>query len=153
VADQAGAERPRLRIALPAGPGHRILFAHIRRDWRLIGVDAVAVEPGKEADLRLIDEVAPAEIAPWYLRHFMCGTSAVCDAAADQLLEAARATLNPAERQALLQQADRLLVAASPFLAIGQPVRWSLRSERLNGLRPNAYARHPVTELIRQEER
>jgi peptide/nickel transport system substrate-binding protein len=153
VADLSDVGRPRMRVALPPGPGHRILFAHIRRDWRLIGVEAIAVEPGKEADLRLIDEVAPAEIVPWYLRHFMCGTSAVCDAAADELLEAARVTLNPAERQALLQQADRLLVAAAPFLPIGQPVRWSLRNERLNGLRANAYARHPVTELIRQEER
>ena len=153
VADLTDVERPRLRIALPAGPGHRILFAHIRRDWRLIGVEAVAVAPNQEAELRLIDEVAPAELAPWYLRHFMCGASAICDEAADQLLEGARITLNPAERQALLQQADRLLVAAAPFLPIGQPIRWSLRSERLNGLRPNAYARHPATELIRQEER
>lgn len=153
VAELVDVERPRLRIALSQQPGYRILFAHIRRDWRLVGVDAVAVAPNQEADLRLIDEVAPAELAPWYLRHFLCGVSAVCDDAADQLLEGARVTLNPAERQALLQQADRLLVAAAPFLPIGQPVRWSLRSERLNGLRPNTYARHPATELIRQEER
>jgi len=152
VAGAADVERPRLRVTLPAGPGHRILFAHLRRDWRIIGVDAVAVPPGQEADLRLADMVAPAELAPWYLRQFMCGVSAVCDENADQLLEAARNTGNPAERLALLAQADRLLVAAAPFIAIGQPVRWSLRSERLNRFRPNPYARHPVTELIEQQE-
>jgi peptide/nickel transport system substrate-binding protein len=90
---------------------------------------------------------------PWYLRQFQCGLTAICDAAADELVEAARNTLNPAERQALLIQADRLLVAAAPFLPIGQPVRWSVRSERLNGFRPNVYARHAATELIRLEDR
>jgi peptide/nickel transport system substrate-binding protein len=137
---------------VPATPGHRILFAHLRRDWRIIGVDAVAVAPGQEADLRFVDLLAPAELAPWYLRHFMCGASAVCDEGADQLLEAARISGNREERQALLAQADRLLVAAAPFIPIGQPVRWSLRGERLNRFRPNAYARHPVTELIQQQE-
>jgi peptide/nickel transport system substrate-binding protein len=153
VAELADVERPRLRVALSRSPGHRILFAHLRRDWRTIGVEAVAVAPDQEAELRLIDEVAPADLVPWYLRHFQCGSTAVCDAAADQLVEAARNTLNPAERQALLAQADRLLVAAAPFLPIGQPVRWSVRSERLNGFRPNVYARHPATELIQLEDR
>jgi peptide/nickel transport system substrate-binding protein len=153
VDDQEGVERPRVRVAISNSAGHRILFAHLRRDWRTIGVEAVAVAPGQESELRLIDEVAPADLVPWYLRHFMCGASVVCDAAADQLLEAARNTADPAERQALLAQADRLLVAAAPFLPIGQPVRWSLRNERLNGFRPNVYARHAATELIRQEDR
>jgi peptide/nickel transport system substrate-binding protein len=153
VAGKANAERPRVRVALPRSAGHRILFAHLRRDWRTIGVEAVAVALDQEAELRLIDEVAPADLAPWYLRHFMCGVSAVCDAGVDQLLEAARNTGDPAERQALLIQADRQLVAAAPFLPIGQPVRWYLRSERLNGFRPNVYARHAATELIRLEDR
>jgi peptide/nickel transport system substrate-binding protein len=83
----------------------------------------------------------------------MCGVSVVCDGAADELMEAARNTANRAERQALLIQADRLLVAAAPFLPIGQPIRWSLRAERLNGFRANVYARHAATELIRQEGR
>jgi peptide/nickel transport system substrate-binding protein len=153
VAGQPGVDRPRVRVAMPTSAGHRILFAHLRRDWRTIGVDAVAVPADQEAELRLIDQVAPADLAPWYLRPFMCGVSAVCDGAADQLIEAARNTANPAERQALLIQADRLLVAAAPFLPIGQPIRWSLRAERLNGFRANVYARHAATELIRQEGR
>jgi peptide/nickel transport system substrate-binding protein len=154
VAGQAkDGERPRVRVALPTSPGHRILFAHLRRDWRTIGLDAVAVAPEEQADLRLIDGVAPAELAPWYLRHFLCGVSAVCVEEADQLMEAARNSLDPAERQAFLSAADRLLVAAAPFLPIGQPIRWSVRSERLNGFRPNVYACHAATELIRLQER
>jgi oligopeptide transport system substrate-binding protein len=148
----ADGEPLRLRVAMPRDLGYRVIFAHLRRDWRAIGVEAVAVVPGAEADLRLIDRVAPADLAPWYLRHFLCSASAVCDAGADQLIEAARQTPNAAERQGLLAQADRALVAIAPFIPIGQPVRWSLRSERLNGFRANPFARHSLIELIEQED-
>jgi len=150
VADIADVERPRVRVAMPPGPGYRILFAHLRRDWRAIGVEAVAVAPGTGADLRLIDEVAPADLPSWYLLHFVCGASAVCDPVIDQLLESARSAVAPTERQALLAEADRRLVAGAAFIPIGQPVRWSLRSQRLNGFRANPFALHAPIELIEQ---
>ena len=97
-----GLEAPlRLRVAMPDGPGYRLVFAHLRRDWRMIGVEAERVAPGAPADLRLIDQVAPANLASWYLRHFTCDASAVCDAAADQALlrRAARARARPTARR------------------------------------------------------
>lgn len=151
VADLTDVERPRIRIAMPPGPGYRIVFAHIRRDWRHIGVEAVAVGAADEAELRLIDEVAPADLAPWYLRRFLCDASRVCDPGADLFIEAARVVSTPAERQSLLAQADRMLNGVTAFIPIGSPVRWSLRSPRLNGLRPNVFARHALTELIEGE--
>ncbi len=152
VAEYAGAERPALRVALPPGPGYRILFAHLRRDWRAIGVEAEAVTPDAEADLRLIDEVAPADLVPWYLRQFVCGVSPVCSEEADRLMEDARNTQVPAERQALLGQADRLLVGTSAFIPIGQPVRWSLRAPRLDRFRANVFGRHAPTELMGEDD-
>lgn len=151
VADIADVERPRLRIAMPEGPGYRIIFAHIRRDWRHIGVEAVAVGWGEEAELRLIDEVAPADLVPWFLRHFLCEASRICDQGADLFIEAARIAPNPADRQSLLAQADRTLNGITAFIPLGSPVRWSLRSPRLNGLRANVFARHALTELIEAE--
>lgn len=148
VSDLTQGQPLRLRIAVPDGPGYRIVFAHIRRDWRLIGVEAVRVSPGDQAELRMIDLVAPAELASWYLRPFICGQSAVCDTGASEALEAARQTLNPGERQALLAQADRALTDIAAFVPIAAPVRWSLRSGRLNAFRVNAFARHNPTELI-----
>lgn len=148
VADIADVERPRIRVAMPPGPGYRILFAHLRRDWRAIGVDAVAVAQAAAADLRLIDQVAPADLPSWYLLHFVCGSSAVCDPVVDQLLETARTARVASERQALLAEADRMLVAGAAFIPIGQPIRWSLRSQRLNGFRTNPFALHAPTELI-----
>lgn len=148
VAEHARAGRVRLRVFVPDGPGNRILFAHLRRDWRMIGVDAERVTRPEQAQLRLIDEVAPADLVPWYLRRFACGTSPVCSQEADELLEAARNTRDAAERQALLMQADRLLVGAGAFVSIGQPVRWSLRAPRLVQFRANVFARHSPIELI-----
>src|SRR3954470_7595502 len=80
-----------LRVAMPDAPGNALLFAYLRRDWRLIGIEAVRVPVGAPADLLLIDEIAPTNVASWYLRHFTCDASAICDAEADKALVAARA--------------------------------------------------------------
>lgn len=138
----------RIRIAMPDGPGYRLVLAHVRRDWRAIGVEAIAVPTNEEADLRFIDKVAPATLATWYLRQFSCEQNPVCDPDADKLLLDARITLNARERSALLSQADRRLSDAGFFIALGSPVRWSLVSQRLTGFRPNIFARHPLDALL-----
>lgn len=141
----------RLRVAMPEGPGYRLVLAHLRRDWRLVGVEIEPVEADDErADLGLVDDVAPARIASWYLRHFTCDASAVCDPEADTLMNAARHTMSGAERRALLGQAAQRLTAATPFIALTAPVRWSLSTPRLTGFRANPFARHTPSELIAQ---
>lgn len=138
----------RLRVAMPVGPGYRLIFAHLRRDWRLIGVDAERVAAGQPADLIFIDEVAPANLASWYLRHFACEASGICDPAADEALQAARLAPTAAERQAQFALADRILSRATPFIPLTAPVRWSIVPERLDGYRPNRFARHPAVNLF-----
>ena len=148
-----GLEAPlRLRVAMPEGPGYRLVFAFLRHDWRLIGVDAVRVRPGQAADLNFIDEVAPANLASWYLRHFTCDASAICDPAADAALLAARLAPRPADRQAQFATADRILTGLTPFIPLTQPVRWSLVPRRLTGFRPNPFARHPAVNLIAERD-
>ncbi len=142
----------RLRVAMPDRPGYRILFAHLRRDWRLIGVEVERVAANAPAELRVIDEVAPAQLATWYLRSFMCHASPVCDEEVTPVLEAARNTADPAERRALLIQADQTLTNATVFIPIANPVRWSLRTQRLTGFRTNMFARHPPFELIQSRD-
>jgi len=141
----------RLRVAMPEGPGYRIVFAHLRRDWRLVGIEAERVGAEAPADLRLIDAIAPAMLASWYLRHFTCDTDNACDPAADQALEAARVAGSQAERQGQLAVADRILTAQTVFIPLISPVRWSLVSPRLTGFRPNLFARHPAGTLIAEE--
>ncbi|MBX3562393.1 MAG: ABC transporter substrate-binding protein [Sphingomonas sp.] len=142
---------PMMRIAMPDAPGYRLLFAHLRRDWRRIGVDAVRVAPDAAADLRLVDMVAPANLGAWYLRQFSCEAGPVCDPRADEALARARAAATAEERRAALVEADRALAAITPYIALGSPVRWSLVSRRLTGFRPNQFARHPASELIAEE--
>ena len=140
-----------LRVAMPDAPGDTLLFAYLRRDWRAIGVEAERVPAGAPADLLLIDQVAPTNVASWYLRHFTCDASAICDTEADKVLDAARAAPNAAERQAQLAAADRILTGLVPFIPLTAPVRWSLVSPRLAGFRPNPFAQHPAVALIAEE--
>ncbi|MFL6800879.1 MAG: peptide ABC transporter substrate-binding protein, partial [Sphingomicrobium sp.] len=87
----------------------------------------------------------------WFLRQFRCQVVAVCDAEADQLLDAARDTLIPAQRGALLAQAAARIDAAQLFLPIAAPVRWSLVSSRIQGFAGNRYARHTLTDLDQKQ--
>ena len=141
----------RLRVAMPDGPGYRILFAYLRRDWRAVGVEAVRVPANAPAaELRLIDEVAPAVLATWYLRHFSCDAARICDVEADRALAEARTTRTLGERRLHLARADQILGNLAPFIPLGGPVRWSLVGQRLTGFRPNPFARHVAGELIEQ---
>jgi len=138
---------PVLRVAMPPGPGARLLFASVARDWQGLGVQAVAVAPEDEADLRLIDEVAPADVASFYLRAFACDRQVICTDVTDRLLVEARDADSLAERQVLLIQADALMADDTPFIAFGQPVRWSLVAPGLDLYRDSPRAIHPLNEL------
>ncbi len=96
IGAMAGEAPVRLRVAVPDAPGYKLVFAHLRRDWRLIGVTAEAVPLTAAADLRLVDAVAAANLATWYLRRFSCGASIVCSPEADRMLEGARNAQRPA---------------------------------------------------------
>jgi peptide/nickel transport system substrate-binding protein len=143
------ADRP-IRVLVPSGPGYRLVFAHLRRDWRAIGITAEAVQRESQADLRFVDAVAPATLPSWYLRRFVCGASAICSPEADAALAAARVARSPAERQSLLADADRMLTDLAPFIPIAAPVRWSLVSPRLTGFQTNAFGRHFIGGLVEE---
>ena len=142
----------RIRVAMPDGPGYRLMFAHLRRDWRAIGVTAERVAETADAELRLIDAVAPANLSTWYMRRFECGANALCSAEADAELAAARTARDPAERQRRLTAADRLLMELTPFIPLTAPVRWSLVSPRLTGFQVNPFGRHFAGRLVAEPQ-
>jgi peptide/nickel transport system substrate-binding protein len=133
---------------MPEGPGYRLVFAHLRRDWRAIGVTAERVAENADADLRLIDAVAPANLPTWYLRRFECTASPVCSEEADGELAAARTAPTPGERRQRLAAADRLLAELTPFIPLAAPVRWSLVAPRLTGFQTNPFGRHFAGQLV-----
>ena len=141
------AERPLLRIALPEGPGAQTLLNRLSADWGLLGIKLERVAGGQPADLRLIDSVAPSTSPAWFLRQFRCASAAICDEAADELLDAARAAPVAAQRGAFFAEAARLMDEAQLFLPIAAPVRWSLVSGRIEGFAGNRFGRHTLTSL------
>jgi peptide/nickel transport system substrate-binding protein len=142
-----GSEKPTIRVLLPDGPGSDLLFNRLASDWALLGITVERARSLGSADLRLVDAVAPSTSPAWFLRQFRCGSAPVCDSAADELLDAARATLIPAQRGALLAQAAARIDQAQLFLPLAAPIRWSLVSNRIEGFAGNRYARHTLTDL------
>nr|WP_245842744.1 ABC transporter substrate-binding protein [Sphingomonas laterariae] len=140
-------EPAKVRVALPKGPGARILFTLLQLDWRQIGVEAEAVAAGADADLRLIDLVAPADTGSWYLREFTCDRSAACSEEADQLLDRARGAPTLLERNLVLAEADQRLTRITAFIPIAMPMRWSLVAPSLTAFKDNARGAHPLNHL------
>jgi oligopeptide transport system substrate-binding protein len=136
-----------VRVLLPDGPGADMLLQLLTRDWGALGMTAERAHSIAAADFALVDEVAPSSSPAWYVRRFRCEIAPVCDAGADQLMEAAREAQIPAQRYALLTQAAALIDDEQLFLPIAAPVRWSLVSNRIVNFAGNRYARHSLTDL------
>ena len=150
VADLGGdaGAPPRLRIALPDGPGAAILFAVLRRDLAAIGVTAQRVPLGAAADLRLIDEVAPSNDPGWYLRRVGCGRGLSCDPSGTELIDAFMTATDTEGRSTAFAAADERLTRHGGFIALGQPLRWSLVSGGNPAFRPNPRGWHSITRLL-----
>jgi peptide/nickel transport system substrate-binding protein len=142
-----GAEKATLRIFLPEGPGSDILFNRLVLDWGGIGINVERAKTVAASDLKLIDAVAPSNSPAWFLRQFRCEFVPVCDKDIDPLLDAARDTLVPAQRYALLTQAAAKMDEAQLFIPLAAPVRWSLVSSRIQGFAGNRFALHTLTDL------
>ncbi len=146
-------DRPRLRVALPEGPGGDLLFARLAADWQGIGITIERAALGSAADLKWIDAVAPSTSPAWFLRQFRCTAIPICAEEADILLDSARAAPDAAQRGALLGQAAGMIDQASLFIAIAAPVRWSLVGERATGYQDNRFTRHSLADLMRRSPR
>lgn len=109
-----------IRVAMPRGPGARLLFALAAQDWAKVGIRAEMVGPeARNPDLAMVDQVAP----PGTLAILACALSAGCD------------------------PADRLALINPPFIPMAAPVRWSLVAPGLDLFTENALAAHPLNQL------
>jgi oligopeptide transport system substrate-binding protein len=136
-----------VRVAMPEGPGARLLFAKLAADWRAIGIRAVRVGLNEKADLRLIDEVAPFSSAVWYLRRLSCIQGALCSEEADRAGREALGSPDLASRSAAIAKADAALTVSQIYIPLALPLRWSLVSPELTGWKPNAFSNHPLRHL------
>jgi peptide/nickel transport system substrate-binding protein len=148
-----GIEIPTIRIALPDGPGSKVILGRLAADWGALGIKVEAAAPGQPADLKLIDAVAPSNSPAWFLRQFRCAQTPVCDPKIDELLEGARNTPVPAQRYALLSEAAQQIDEQQLFIPLAAPIRWSLVSAQMQGFATNRFARHTLTDLGQRPDR
>jgi oligopeptide transport system substrate-binding protein len=142
----ADLDSPVVRIALPEGPGSEILLDRLSQDWGAIGLKVERAESGR-ADFRLVDKVAPASSASWFLRQFRCEVARLCNEQVDTILEGAQTTPILAQRSALLAEASKQIDELQLFIPIAAPIRWSLVSSRISGFAGNPFAIHTLTGL------
>jgi oligopeptide transport system substrate-binding protein len=138
---------PTIRIAMPDGPGARIMHALIAADLAVVGITARRVPLSASADLRLIDEVAPGSDPAWVLRRLDCGRGLLCDADAASQIAVIDGTTTAQARVSAIQSAEEAIIRFSGFIPIATPLRWSLTSDRTQSLRGNPRARHSLIRL------
>ncbi len=132
-----------LRIALPDGPGATLLYAQVAASLIAVGITPRRVAADAEAELALIDAVAPYDSARWYL----ATACVVCGETAQAAIDAAREAPTLAERAQRIAAADAAMNADVAFIPLARPLRWSLVSARLQQWQPNTRAWHPLNRL------
>lgn len=137
-----------LRIALPPGPGSNLLYGVITSDFARIGVPTVRVKPDADADLSLIDEVAPYDSALWYIGRISCAYDISCSAQATDRFREAQQAQNVNEMFRKISEAEALMLAHGGYIPLAAPIRWSLVSRRLQGFQPSPRGRHPLNHLL-----
>lgn len=139
---------PRLRIALPTGPGATLLWRRLAASLDAIGIIAERVSWHADSDLRLVDRVAPYDSG----RFFLATACQPCGKAAQILVDAAREAPTLNERALRIADADRALADDTAFIPLATPLRWSLVAMRLTAWTGNPRAWHPLNRL-RNERR
>ncbi|MBV1918549.1 MAG: ABC transporter substrate-binding protein [Sphingomonadaceae bacterium] len=138
----------RLSVWLPQGPGSDMLITRLAENFGAIGVAIERAEPDQTGDLTLIDEVARYPSATWFLNRFNCKVrKGGCDRKADAKLAQARKVSDPAERAALIAEAEILLSDANVFIPFGSPIRWALVRGDVRGFSTNRWGWHPLMSM------
>jgi peptide/nickel transport system substrate-binding protein len=132
-----------LRIALPEGPGATLLWSAVARSFLSGGLSVRRVGLDDDADLRLIDTVAPYDSGRW----FLVTACRYCSTDAQAAIEAARDAPDLASRSRAIAAADTALTADYAYIPIAQPFRWAIVTARLNGWQGNSRAWHPLNHL------
>ncbi|MFT4056585.1 MAG: ABC transporter substrate-binding protein [Novosphingobium sp.] len=147
-APQPAVHRVRLTLRLPEGAGSTVLFNRLAADFAAIGVGLDRAKDADDADLALVDDVARYPRAAWYLNRLSCHAGpGLCSQEADARVAEAAVAATPAERAALLTEAEAELTGANVFIPFGTPIRWSLVRGSVDGFSVNPWGWHPLMPL------
>ena len=137
-----------LTIALPDAAGADILFKRIQSDLRRVGLNARKVRINQDADVRLMDEIAPYDSAQWFLMQFTCAKTSVCLNDADSKIAEADAATNLQIKARLYAKVEEMLVEHYNFIPIAVPIRWSIAKQGQRGFAVNSRGWHPLNPLV-----
>mgnify|MGYP001061234899 CR=1 FL=1 len=143
-----GGKAAELSVEMPEGPGSDLLFSALFADMAKIGVTLRRAKPGEAASLVMIDRVARYANAQWFLNQFRCGLQrAVCSSEADRLVDEAMTVAGPAERAAVLAEAEAELTQANAYIPFGPPIRFALVRAGVTGYADNQWVFHTLPAL------
>ena len=145
---QENDDTPVLRIAMPEGPGSRLLFDRLQRDLAAIGLESRQVAIDQQADLKLIDEVARYRQPAWFLDQLACSVRRLCDENGDVLLAQARRAVDPQVRASKMAEAELSMTNANIFIPLGMPVRFSLVRGNIPGFAITADGWHALPDMV-----
>ncbi|MEH6792452.1 ABC transporter substrate-binding protein [Parasphingorhabdus sp.] len=137
-----------LTIALPDAPGADILFKRIQSDLRRVGLNARKVSRNQDADVELMDEIAPYDSAQWFLKQLTCAKTTVCLNDADARIAEADAATNLQIKARLYAEVEKMLVEYYNFIPIAVPIRWSIARQGQRGFSVNPRGWHPLNPLV-----
>jgi ABC-type transport system substrate-binding protein len=139
---------PRLTVALGTEPGTVMLFDALAAQLGQIGVTLTRVNPGKPADLALVDRIARYGEPRWFLNQFNCSLRhGLCSSEADMAVETSLYLSDPRARADAFARAEDSLTDANVFIPIGAPLRWSMVRGNVDGFAANAWAWHPLPDM------
>ncbi|HYD23565.1 MAG TPA: ABC transporter substrate-binding protein [Croceibacterium sp.] len=145
-----GGAEARLTLALDRAPGLDMLFAELATQLATIGVRLERAPPGRAADLELVDRVARYADPRWFLNQFNCSLrGGLCHSQADRLVRESDGQADPAERAAMLAEAEAELTLANLYIPFGSPLRFSLVRGNVEGFAANPWAFHPLPPLAK----
>lgn len=139
---------PTLRIALPAGPGATLVWGYLAASLRRVGILTQRVGPDAEAELRLVDAVAPYDSGRWFVQT----ACQPCSETAAERVAAGRDASDLPSRAQRIAEADAALAADTAFIPLARPLRWSLVAVRLDAWQRNTRAWHPLNHLRNETE-
>lgn len=137
-----------LTIALPDAAGADILFKRIQSDLRRVGLDARKVGLNQDADVELVDEIAPYDSPQWFLKQLICPVTPVCLNDADAQIAEAEAATNLEIKARLYAEVENMLVDHYNYIPIAVPIRWSIARQGQRGFAVNPRGWHPLNPLV-----
>jgi peptide/nickel transport system substrate-binding protein len=138
-----GGRKPVIRLALTPDGGGNLLWGRIGPALAAIGLRVERVSPDADADLRVIDRVAPSDQARWFLE----AACRPCSDTARDAIAAARDADDPVQHRERLAAAEVALADDHAYIPIARPLRWSLVALRLGRFQTNPRAWHPLDQL------